>query len=336
MNNNHSKAITDKLFKFTKIEIEQMKNGTFVPDIPDSSTRIKNNRLELLNNYFFRKQNIYISKHNRFADYPLHSHQFTELNYMLSGSCCQIIGERPVTLRQGGLILIGPGISHEIKALGEEDLLINILFKKSAMTIEWLNQMKENRSPLIRYLLSLETDSGGTDRYIVFSGGQSEEIPAVLKNMIAEYFSNDTYSNTMAELYLPILFTSLAREYGQSQRNSSEAAESLSRNKKMIPVLKLIEENYKDINLSKAAVRLGYNKTYLGNLIKKLTGVPFTQLVVKRRLYQARLLLNTTDLPISDVAQESGFSNKTYFYKVFKAEFGCLPGEEKKNQQLPT
>lgn len=330
MNNRHSKTITDKLFKFNDIEMEQRKSGLFVQDIPDSSTRIKNNKLELLNNYFFRKQNIYISKHNRFADYPLHSHQFTELNYMFSGSCRQIVGGQPVTLQQNELLLIGTGVSHEIKALNEGDLLINILFKKNVITIEWLNQMKENHSPLIQYLLNLDLEAGNTDRYFIFSVSQSEEILTILRKMIAEYFSADTYSNTMAGLYLPILFTVLAREYSQSQDTPSEGADPLNRNKKMIPVLQLIEENYKDINLSRAAARLGYNKTYLGNLIKKVAGVTFTQLVVKRRLYQARLLLNTTDLPISDIAQESGFSNKTYFYKVFKEEFGYLPSEEKK------
>lgn len=334
MSKNKTDIITDKLLDMTRIEKEQKKYGKFVPDIPVSSTRTENDQLELLNNYFFKKRDLYISKHNRFAAYPLHSHQFTELNYMLSGNCRQVVDGRPLILRQGELLLIGVGISHKIETLNEGDILINILFKKDVVSVEWLNHMKENRSPLIQYLLNLVLNQGNGSRYITFSISKSKELQTILKKMIAEYYSTEPYSNTVAGLYLPILFTTLACKFSQSQDRPSEAADSLKHNRKMIPVFQLIEENYKDINLTKAADLLGYNKTYLGSLIKKTTGVSFTQLVVRRRLYQARLLLNITDLPISDIAHESGFSNKTYFYKVFKQTFGYLPSEEKKHQTL--
>lgn len=318
------------MLHMTDIEKLQKESGKYVPDIPASSTRIVNSQLELLNNFFFRKQDLYISKHNRFAEYPLHTHQFTELNYMLHGSCQQIVNGHPVTLRQGDLLLIGVGTGHEIKPLGEGDLLINILFNKSIVTVDWLNQVKSNQSPLIQYLFNLALGKSNTNVSIVFNTGTLEEVQAILKKIISEYYSADQYSGTLAVLYLPILFTMLARTFNQTEHAFSEFSGLPLKNQKMIPVLQLIEDHYKDITLAQAADLLGYNKTYLGNLIKRLLGVTFTQLVTRRRLYQARLLLNATDLPISDVAHESGFSNKTHFYKVFKEAFGYLPSEEKK------
>lgn len=330
MNNNEAKVIADKLNKITPIEQEQIKKGLFISDIPDFSTRIIENKLELLTNYFFKKQDLYISKHNRFANYPLHAHQFTELNYMLTGSCHQLINGSPIVLNQGELLLIGTGVSHEIKALGEKDILINILFKKSSITFEWLSKMGGVCNPLIQYLTNLSIDNGRTDQYIIFRVSQVQDVQDTLSKMIDEYYSADAYSSTIAELYLPILFTALTRNCN----SPIPSVNPLRDNQKILPVLQLIEENFKEINLSKAAEQLGYNKTYLGNLIKKTAGVTFTQLVVKRRLYQARLLLSTTNLPICDVAQESGFSNKTYFYKVFKKAFGYLPGEERKKEGI--
>lgn len=325
MKNNKSESTRQNLSNLTDIEREQKKYGSFVPDIPFSSTLIKNDQLELLSNYFFKQQSIYISKHNRFAAYPLHSHQFTELNYMLSGSCRQIINGEQVTLTQGNLLLIGIGASHEIKMLNEGDLLINILFHEKAVAVEWLHQMKNGQSPIIHYLLNLMVNRSDTSLYVLFQVNESQEIQEILKKMIRDYYSTKSYSSTISGLYLPILFTALAREFNQSYNRHAETPRN------MAPVLQLIEENYKDISLAKAAERLGYNKTYLGNLIKKTVGVTFTQLVIKRRLYQARLLLNTTNLPISDIAHESGFSNLTYFYKAFKKMFGYLPSEEKKH-----
>ncbi|MCO7124336.1 helix-turn-helix domain-containing protein [Sporolactobacillus shoreicorticis] len=327
MNKSNSEIIRQKLSDLTLIEKEQKENGIHIPDIPFSSTRISNDRLEFLNNFFFKKQDLYISKHNRFAAYPLHSHQFTELNYMLSGSCQQVIDGKPITLKQGQLLLIGVGTSHEIKPLGENDLLINILFNRRVVTVEWLNQMKNSHSPLIQYLFDLALNRGNTAVHFLFDAGESKKIQSIIKNIINEYYAAEVYSSTISSLYLPILFTTLAREIDQTQKSNAKTPE------KMVPVLRLIEDNYKDLNLTRAAAQLGYNKTYLGNLIKKTMGITFTQLIIKRRLYQARLLLNTTDLPISDIAQESGFSNKTYFYKVFKDRFGYLPGEEKRRQR---
>lgn len=65
--------------------------------------------MELLNDYFFKNKDIYISKHNRFADYPYHTHQFLELNYMYSGSSEQIIEGNKETLHEGELLLLDSG-----------------------------------------------------------------------------------------------------------------------------------------------------------------------------------------------------------------------------------
>ncbi|MCI1858436.1 MAG: helix-turn-helix domain-containing protein [Sporolactobacillus sp.] len=317
--------IKGRMLHFTDIEKLQSQSGRHIQDIPHKFTRFHVNHIELLNNYFFQGSRlIFIGKHNRFADYPLHAHQYTELNYMLSGSCKQIVNGQSLKLQEGDILLIGIGSSHEIKALGIDDLLINISFKKNAFSLEWLNQLKKDRNPLLRYFVNLKLRRENTAFYYVFHVKHYPEIQQILKTMINEYYATDAYSNTIAVLQLPILFTLLVRM--TKQQNTFSPAHD----KKMLSLLRLIDENYQDISLAKAAKQLGYNKTYLGNMIKKNLGVNFTQLVLKRRLFQARFLLSATDLPISDVAAESGFSNKTYFYRVFKQKYGYLPGEEKR------
>lgn len=86
-------ALNKKLFRLNSKEKIQKSTGTFVPDLPNGSFLKENGSMELLNDYFFKNKDIYISKHNRFADYPYHTHQFLELNYMYSGSSEQVIEE---------------------------------------------------------------------------------------------------------------------------------------------------------------------------------------------------------------------------------------------------
>lgn len=136
-------ALNKKLFRLNSKEKIQKSTGTFVPDLPNGSFLKENGGMELLNDYFFKNKDIYISKHNRFADYPYHTHQFLELNYMYSGSSEQIIEGNKETLHEGELLLLDSGRHHSIKATGEKDILINILFRDQQISLEWLTSIKK-------------------------------------------------------------------------------------------------------------------------------------------------------------------------------------------------
>ncbi|EAG7311628.1 TPA: helix-turn-helix domain-containing protein, partial [Listeria monocytogenes] len=95
----------------------------------------------------------------------------------------------------------------------------------------------------------------------------------------------------------------------------------------MLEVIKLIESNYRTITLTSAADTLGYNKNYLSNFIKKNTNFTFTELVNKQKMLAANLLIETTSTPIELIIEKVGFSNKTYFYSLYKRTFNLLPNE---------
>ncbi|EQB9249278.1 helix-turn-helix domain-containing protein, partial [Listeria monocytogenes] len=95
----------------------------------------------------------------------------------------------------------------------------------------------------------------------------------------------------------------------------------------MLEVIKLIESNYRTITLTNAADTLGYNKNYLSNFIKKNTNFTFTELVNKQKMLAANLLIETTSTPIELIIEKVGFSNKTYFYSLYKKTFNLLPSE---------
>ena len=65
-------------------------------------------------------------------------------------------------------------------------------------------------------------------------------------------------------------------------------------------------------------------------MIKKETSYTFSELVTRQRLIKARNLITATSMPINEIAQEVGFSNKHFFYEKYKQYYKRLPGEDRK------
>ena len=76
-------SIIDYLTQETAIESQQKETGKHIPDYDSQKADLP----RLTNDLFLANRSIYISKHNRYAPYPKHTHQFLELNYVLKGEC---------------------------------------------------------------------------------------------------------------------------------------------------------------------------------------------------------------------------------------------------------
>lgn len=89
-----------------------------------------------------------------------------------------------------------------------------------------------------------------------------------------------------------------------------------------------IEENYRDSQLSVSVLceELGVSASYLSRLYKERYGTTVTREITRIRLKKAKELLNDTDRSVSEIAEETGFSNGSVFNKVFKKWEGITPG----------
>ena len=85
-------SITDYLTKETDIETQQKETGKHIPDYDSQNAGLP----RLTNDLFLANRSIYISKHNRYAPYPKHTHQFLELNYVLQGQCHKLLTIHPI------------------------------------------------------------------------------------------------------------------------------------------------------------------------------------------------------------------------------------------------
>ncbi len=99
-----------------------------------------------------------------------------------------------------------------------------------------------------------------------------------------------------------------------------------------------IEENYTNHKIStnylsqKFCISLGY----LSASYKKNFGVTISKHIISLQMDYARKLLRETKLPVLAVAENSGYSNLSYFMRTFKKHTACTPTEyrEKSQEQL--
>jgi AraC-like DNA-binding protein len=91
--------------------------------------------------------------------------------------------------------------------------------------------------------------------------------------------------------------------------------------------LKILEEQMSNHQLTAGHFcrELGMSQARVYRKLIALTGMSINQFIRNIRLRKAAELLLSTDLPISEVAYQTGFSSPGYFTKCFTAEFGVNP-----------
>ncbi|UQS82080.1 helix-turn-helix domain-containing protein [Bombilactobacillus folatiphilus] len=316
--------IFKQLQKLTSIERLQLIDHHFINDLPHSVVGNADqdhwDDVTLCNDYFFQHNSIYLSKHNRFAPYPKHSHKFLELNYMFDGSCHQKVDEQEVTLHTGDLLLMDIGCNHSIETLGEHDLLINLLFRNQNITFDLLNDIYTKNSLTYNFLSNISLGKINLEKYIIFP--KNSDIEVTMNAIINEYYQKENFSNTIMESYLNILFAKIIRHYPLPTQAIHNNQQEL-----VFTCLKQIEKNYQTITLADLATQLGYNKEYLGSLIHKVTNSNFSDLKTQQRLIQANNLLKSSLLPIDKIITQVGINNKNFFYKKYRQFYGISPGQ---------
>jgi len=76
--------------------------------------------------------------------------------------------------------------------------------------------------------------------------------------------------------------------------------------------------------------------SYLSKLFHKEMQVGFSKYVVERRLLHAQRLLESTEIPLREIAQLSGFTSANYFGTVFKRQTGLSPNQYREAHKTRT
>lgn len=87
----------------------------------------------------------------------------------------------------------------------------------------------------------------------------------------------------------------------------------------VIQVVQYILDQYnQDISLEKCSEQVGISYTHMSRLFKSEMGIGFADYVKRVRIDKAKALLHKNESTLREIAEEVGYQNYNYFFKVFK------------------
>lgn len=132
-----------------------------------------------------------------------------------------------------------------------------------------------------------------------------------------------------------------------SVSESESAATKIEKNNSFFPncpqlkaVFDFIDSNYHlSISLAEVAQAVGYSPAYLTDLVRRQTGYPVNNWIIKRRMAAACSLLTETNQSVEQIAETIGYQNYGHFFRQFRQHYGTTPQVWRKAEQariIPT
>jgi len=92
-----------------------------------------------------------------------------------------------------------------------------------------------------------------------------------------------------------------------------------------------IDQHLKDeLTQKDVAAHVHLNPSYFSVFFKEQVKMNFSEYVTRRRIQRAKEIMISTDLPISEIAEEAGYKTAKYFIKLFKENEGMTPSAYRK------
>ena len=90
-------------------------------------------------------------------------------------------------------------------------------------------------------------------------------------------------------------------------------------------IRRLLEDTHGRLSRAELAKELHYNGGYLNEVVQRHTGKCLFEYGMTLCMQEAARLLEQTELPITEIAAQLRFTNRTHFYTLFRKHYGMTP-----------
>lgn len=270
---------------------------------------------------------IEIRPHTRFVHFPAHRHNYVELVYMCAGTTTHIIdGRTRITLTEGDLLFLNQKAVHEILPASREDIAVNFLilpefFDRPISMIERENLLRD-------FLVDTLAGENAMTDYLYIRAKGIVPVENLIENMLFAIISHQPMMDTINQTSMGLLLMNLSRFADSIGRSDP----SMTEQNQVLAVLDYIDHHYQDGTLAEISEQLHLPDYTVSRLVKRRLGKNFKELLQLRKIQQAAYLLTNTPLSVDRIIELIGYENSSYFYRTFRARYGCSPGEYRERE----
>ncbi len=270
---------------------------------------------------------ISVRTHTRFIDFIEHKHDYVEAIYVLKGSITNIINGEELRLVKGDLLFLNCHASHGIKACGKNDIAVNFIIKPNFFDETLL--MLEEKNYISNFLVDTLRNDNTRGQFLLFKTEGIIPIENILENLIYSVISNKSLDErNINKKLMGLLFMYLSHYAFVLEKNSKVNYEEM-----MVKIIEnYIETTYKTATLYEISRQLNSSIFQISRFIKSKFGQNFKELLQEKRFKIAERLLKETDLSVSDIINNIGYENNSYFHKKFREIYGVSPANYRKNK----
>lgn len=247
------------------------------------------------------------------------NHDLTKIIYVYKGSIKINSSGNSMDLVRGNLIMINAHSSTKIVGNTKDSVFFSFNFKKSFFTVEFMDKLSEYNT-FYNFINYCRMGKNSFHAHLVYDCDNfvvrqklfilmkliSQKEFRFIKSSLLEVF--DYLQNSTCNKLIPELSTNVS--------SSS-----------FYDILKYIYTNYEDVSLDILSDKFNYHRNYISYMIKKETGMTLSEHIQTVRLEKAKNLLSGTNLNILDISTNIGYTDVSYFNRIFKKIYNITPKE---------
>jgi AraC family transcriptional regulator len=172
-----------------------------------------------------------------------------------------------------------------------------------------------------------EASEINTQRFTLIDsfGQQDLQLYQVAMLLFAELKSGGIMGRLYVESLTQVLVIHLLRHYSNITQTVTSENRNLTRAQLQQAIDYIHTHLDRDLSLVEMAGVINISPTYFASLFKRAIGTSPHQYVIQQRVKRAKEMLSRTDLAISDIALQVGFSSQSHLTQQFKRVTGMTP-----------
>ena len=266
-------------------------------------------KIHLLLSQFSNEGVNIIVKSDKFAPskFPLHTHNFFEIELVLEGTGTQIINGNKYKMIPGMFYFLSPSDSHEVR-YKSETIIVNLSFSHNILPENFEHLLTHKQNELVFY--THETDFELLSH--LFNGAllESQEKPENFETALTNYLS--------------LLLLAIARKAHFSLTSNTD-------NTPINQAISYIKLHFtENPRLESVAQYVDLTAAHLTTEIKKQTGLSYIEYLTKLKISYAKKLLKSNQHSITEIVFISGFNSICNFNRVFKQKTHLSPSQYRK------